>query len=71
MFKELPAWGIYIRHARDLEIGDVRLSCAKKDYRMAAVLDDVQGAKFTKTVFKGADQKKKFYSYKSTDIIIK
>jgi hypothetical protein len=43
MFRELPAWGMYIRHARGITVKNLRLSCAVKDYRTAIVLDDVQG----------------------------
>ena len=46
MFRELPAWGIYIRHARDVKITNLSLSCAKKDYRTAIVLDDVHHSQF-------------------------
>ncbi len=41
MFKELPAWGFFIRHARNIKFENITLSCAKKDYRTAIVLDDV------------------------------
>ncbi|MGD0340891.1 MAG: glycosyl hydrolase family 28 protein [Bacteroidales bacterium] len=47
MFKELPAWGFYIRHARGIVFENVVLYCAKKDYRTAIVLDDVHGIKFS------------------------
>ncbi|MCU0456877.1 MAG: glycoside hydrolase, partial [Bacteroidales bacterium] len=41
MFKELPAWGFFIRHARNIKFENISLSCSKKDYRTAIVLDDV------------------------------
>lgn len=40
-FKELPAWGFYVRHAENLVFKNVKLSAAAKDYRPAVVLDDV------------------------------
>jgi polygalacturonase len=46
MFKELPAWGFFIRHAKGIKFENVTLSCEKKDYRTAIVLDDVHGATF-------------------------
>src|SRR6185503_6695084 len=49
-FVELPAWGVYIRHARDISFTNVKLSCSKKDYRTAIVLDDVHDSKFISTV---------------------
>lgn len=69
MFKELPAWGAYIRHAKGVEFSNVHLSCAKKDYRMAIVLDDVDGGKFAGTEINGVTGKKKLYLYKSTGIL--
>jgi polygalacturonase len=41
MFGELPAWGVYIRHARDIQFTDLTISAAKTDFRTAVVLDDV------------------------------
>jgi polygalacturonase len=46
MFKELPAWGFYVRHAKGITFEKISLICDKKDYRTAIVLDDVKGAKF-------------------------
>jgi len=46
MFKELPAWGFYIRHAKRISFENVTLICEKKDYRTAIVLDDVKGMFF-------------------------
>jgi len=43
MFKELPAWGFYVRHAKDVIFENLTLSCTKKDYRTPVVLDDVHG----------------------------
>ena len=42
-FKELPAWGFFIRHARDVHFQNVKLTAAAQDYRPAFVFDDVQG----------------------------
>ena len=42
-FKELPAWGLFIRHAKGITLDNVRLVAAEKDYRPAVVADDVQG----------------------------
>jgi hypothetical protein len=46
-FKELPAWGFYIRHAEGISYENVTFTAKKKDYRPSIVLDDVQGASFT------------------------
>ncbi len=71
MFKELPAWGFYIRHAKGIIFENVILTCEKKDYRTAVVLDDVEGATFKslKVTEPGA-RKGPVYSYKSTDVTI-
>ena len=39
----LPAYGVYARHARDLELANVRLSVEKEDLRPAMVCVDVDG----------------------------
>jgi hypothetical protein len=71
MFKELPAWGFYIRHARGLQISRLTLSCAAKDYRPAIVLDDVQGADWEQTVVKEPGKKDPFFLHKSSGVMIK
>jgi hypothetical protein len=71
MFKELPAWGFYIRHAKGITFENVTLVCEKKDYRTAVVLDDVTGAKFkTLKVSEPGGKKDPVYSNKSTDVVI-
>lgn len=42
-WKELPAWGFYIRHADGLEMENVTIKVLAKDYRPAIVTDDVNG----------------------------
>lgn len=46
-FKELPAWGFYIRHADHITFRNVTLRAKKVDYRPAIVLDDVTESSFT------------------------
>jgi hypothetical protein len=71
MFKELPAWGFYIRHAQDVTFDNVKLVCEKEDYRKAVVLDDVHNARFKSLVVedpvKGRDP---VFEYRSTGITI-
>jgi hypothetical protein len=71
MFHELPAWGIYIRHARDIQITALDLLCNKKDYRTAIVLDDVHHSQFISMSIKDPRNKKTFYPYHSTEIVFK
>ncbi len=44
-FGVLPAWGAYIRHARDIQFKNVLLSSRASDVRQQIVLDDVTGFK--------------------------
>ena len=70
-FKELPAWGIYIRHASNINFSQLKLSSPKKDYRTAIVLDDVQGAQFLSSQITEPDKKKPVYQQKSTGVTFK
>ena len=69
MFRELPAWGIYIRHARGVKFTNLNLSCEKKDYRTAIVLDDVHQCLFVSLKIKEPGNKKGIYMHNSTEII--
>ena len=42
-WKELPAWGFYIRHATNLVMKNVKVTVKDVDYRPAIVADDVNG----------------------------
>ncbi len=71
MFRELPAWGFYIRHARGIVFENVKLICDKKDYRTAIVLDDVKGADFKAVKVSEPDKRKEFiFSYRSEGVIV-
>jgi hypothetical protein len=72
MFGELPAWGAYIRHADKVEFRNVSLTCEKKDYRTAIVLDDVHQARLGAPIIKEPGQKKEtIFQYNSTEITTK
>jgi len=71
MFKELPAWGVYIRHATNVQFNNVSLSCLKNDYRTAIVLDDVHDSKFLSVKVVEPGSKKYLFQYKSTGIVVK
>ena len=60
-WKELPAWGFYIRHAEGVTFKNVKISVAGEDYRPAIVADDVNGLNFQGVQISqpGADKKKK------------
>jgi hypothetical protein len=71
-FKELPAWGFYIRHADGIEFENVTLTAEKKDYRPAIVVDDVNGATFKGMKYKEPESagKRQFFQHKSKGIIV-
>lgn len=45
-WKELPAWGFYIRHAEGVNFKNVKITVKGEDYRPAIVADDVNGLNF-------------------------
>lgn len=70
-FRELPAWGIYIRHAKEIQFNNLKLSCGKKDYRTAIVLDDVHRLQLISATITEPGKKKTVYQYKCSEIILK
>jgi hypothetical protein len=42
MFGELPVWGFYVRHAKDITFKHIRLKLINHDFRPSAVFDDVK-----------------------------
>jgi len=58
-FKELPAWGFYIRYATGIHFENVQLHSREKDYRPAIVLDHVTNASFKKVSYSEPNSKKK------------
>jgi hypothetical protein len=72
-FKELPAWGFYVRHVKNLTIDNVTLTAQGKEYRPAIVLDDVQGATFSqmKYIEPESTKKKQVHVYKSSEVLLK
>lgn len=48
MWKELPAWGLYLRHADNITLRNVTLRSKGSDYRPAIVADDVSGLSIEK-----------------------
>jgi len=71
MFSELPAWGVYIRHASDIHFKNLKFSCEKKDYRTPIVLDDVHHSEFISITIKEPDHKKAFYEHNSANNVFK
>jgi hypothetical protein len=46
MFGDMPSYGFFIRHAKNIQLDNVEVSVEKDDARPAFVLDDVRGAEF-------------------------
>ncbi len=67
-FKELPAWGFYLRHAENVTFDNVTIKALKHDYRPAIVADDVKGIrlKSMKYVEPDSEDKKQEVLYQST-----
>ena len=72
-FKELPAWGFYVRHAEGINFENVTFTALKKDYRPSIVLDDVKNATFSGLVVNEPESvgKQQVFPYKSSNLIIK
>lgn len=47
MFGELPAWGFYVKHAKDITFKKVNLKLKDKDFRPAFIFDKVEGINMT------------------------
>ncbi|PTN05296.1 glycoside hydrolase family 28 protein [Mangrovibacterium marinum] len=54
MLGELPAWGFYVRHAREIQFKNINLKLEAPDYRPAFVFDDVQTVAIDKLELSGA-----------------
>ena len=71
MFKELPAWGVYIRHAKDVKFSNITLQSGKKDFRHPVVLDDVHDIRFSSLNVKQQERSEIYHAHKSTGVLIK
>lgn len=66
MFGTLPAYGFYIRHAKDITLSNIKIRCEQPDERPAVALADVQNIHLRFMDFlKNDDQS--LYHLKSTD----
>jgi hypothetical protein len=46
MFGTLPAYGLFVRHAKNISLRDVEVSFLGREQRPAITLDDVDGIRF-------------------------
>jgi len=69
-FKELPAWGFYIRHAKNIDFKNVTFKAARKDYRPAIVTDDLTGGTWTDVRFEEpqSEEKKQYIFHNSQNV---
>ncbi len=68
-FKELPAWGFYIRYAEQVHMENITLIARKRDYRPAMVIQESDNI-FTKGIayIEPGRKKKQMVGYKSSAI---
>lgn len=71
MFRELPAWGIFARHATGLHFSNITMKCERKDFRMPIVLDDVSQSSFSGLRISQSGKKKEIYQNNCKEIIVK
>jgi hypothetical protein len=43
MFGELPSWGLYVRHAKGIDLRNITFTLSDEDFRPAFIFDDVDG----------------------------
>ncbi len=66
MFRELPAWGFYVRHVEGLAMKNIQLSIEAPDYRPAIIFDDVKKLNLHSVRISG-DKKEKHIILYNTD----
>lgn len=71
MFRELPAWGFYVRHAKGITMENIKLSCEKKDYRTAVVLDDVHHSIIKNLHVSAPEKKEPVFIHECTNVELK
>ena len=69
-FKELPAWGIFIRHADDIRLDNVKLKVHSFDYRPAIVTSDVKGVMLERVDIQPTpnDKREQFFMYQTFNV---
>ncbi len=69
-FKELPAWGVYVRHADRITLDRVTFRAKDTDYRPALVTDDVHGITIKGCMIEEPDSsdKTQFFPYKTSAV---
>ncbi|WP_316823912.1 glycoside hydrolase family 28 protein [Pedobacter miscanthi] len=68
MFGDLPSWGVFIRHARNIQVEGLSIAIGKADFRTPIVLDDTHQLSFKKLIVKEPQSKKKIFTANSSEI---
>lgn len=71
MFKELPAWGMFVRHAVGLKVSNLSMVCDRKDFRVPVVLDDVRESTFSSLKISQTGKQKDIYQNNTKNISVK
>jgi hypothetical protein len=71
MFKELPTWGIFIRHAKGLHFSNIKMTCVNEDFRVPIVLADVKATSFQSLTISQPGEFKPIFQHNTNDIQIK
>lgn len=68
-FKELPAWGFYLRHVKNITFENIDLRAKAAEYRPAVVLQEVNGARLSGMKYSDPGKaKKQLHTYRSTGV---
>ena len=70
MFKELPSWAIFAKHAKGLKFSNMKMTCVKKDFRVPIVLDDVQESVFIGTKIVQDGKQKEIFQHNTKKITV-
>lgn len=70
MFRELPAWGFYVRHVNGLVMKNIKLSIAAPDYRPGLIFDDVKNLNLSAMRIEGDVKANHIILHKTEDVTI-
>ena len=71
MFGELPAWGFYVRHAKDISLKNIKLNYKISDFRPAVVFDDVSSINIDKLIVEKGENRHQVILKKTEKVSIK
>ncbi len=70
-FKELPAWGFYVRYADGITFENVHLTASENDYRPAVVIQESSNIQMKTVEFsEPGKNEKQIHTYRSSDVKI-